>query len=89
VAAQQARAAFLKQQADLRSGLAQADQDGRAKIHEQLQAAREQFLADQHQAREDLRKRLDDLKQQLPQHQDVIDSAKQDVKGQVHARKGN
>ena len=77
----------LKQQQDLRNGLVHATQEGRAKIREALQQAREQFLADQRQARGDLKKRLNELKDQLRQQQDIIDNAEQEGKDRTHSRK--
>jgi vacuolar-type H+-ATPase catalytic subunit A/Vma1 len=88
-AASDARALFLKQQQDLRSGLADADQAGRAIIREQLEAAREQFLTEQRQARADLRSKIEQLKEILKQHKDVLDAAKAQAKEAVHARKGD
>jgi hypothetical protein len=87
-AADTARADFLKKQADLRSGLASTDQAGRASIREQLQAARDEFLAQQRQAHVDLMKKIAELKDSLKQHQDVIDQAKADAQAKGHARKG-
>ena len=78
---------FLKKQQDLRSGLIDTDQAGRAKIREQLQAAREQFLTEQRQVRDDLKKKIAALRETLKQHHDAIDQAIGDVRAKGHARK--
>jgi len=75
-AAQAARNDFLKAQQDLHTQMASATtQAAREKIREDLQKARETFLAAQRQARQDLKASIAKIKDQLKDHQDAINSA--------------
>jgi len=87
-AAQKARADFLKAQQDFRTQIASATtQAAREKLREDLQAAREIFLTAQRQAREDLKTSIAKIKEQLKDHQDAVDNARQEAKDKTHGRK--
>jgi hypothetical protein len=88
-AASKARADFLKNQQDLRSTLRTADKDSREQIRSRLQEQRDAFLVQQRDAREDLKKKIATLREQLKDHRDAIDDAKQNAKDAAHGRKGD
>ncbi len=81
------RADYLSKKAELLKGLQGADAQAREQIRAQLKDAREQFLAQQRDLRSDLRKTIEQLKDRLPDHGDVIDHAKDQAKGAAKSRK--
>jgi hypothetical protein len=85
--AKAARLEFLEQQQELRAGVRNGSKEERARIREVIQQTRADFMAAQRQSREELKKRIIELKDQLQSHQDAIEGAKEEAKDKSHARK--
>ncbi len=77
------REAYLKQQSDLLRQLKGANDEQREKIREQLRLQRHQWLEQAQQFREQARERLLELKDRLPQHQEVLDAARERAREQL------
>jgi hypothetical protein len=67
----------LNNRAELLKSLQGADAQGREQIRAKLKENREQFLAQQRDSRADLRKNIQELKETLVDHGDVLDHAKE------------
>jgi ABC-type transporter MlaC component len=82
---QQARADFLKAQADLRKGLRTATSEERARIREQLKTLCSGWLQDQQQYRDRIREELRELRETL---RNARDKQLDEVKGKGKGGKG-
>jgi hypothetical protein len=80
------RAKFLQEQKDLQARLTQANGEDRDRIRAEIRDKRDQFLEQQKDLRAEILQRVTELKDQLKDHQDLIDSTK-DQKGK-HGKGG-
>src|SRR6185295_1741948 len=74
---EQLREEYLREQRDLKRRLQGATDEDREKIRQLLQERREAWLEKLRTLREEARERLADLKAALPQHQEVLDAARE------------
>ncbi|MFN0067421.1 MAG: hypothetical protein ACKVYV_07260 [Limisphaerales bacterium] len=74
---QKAREAFDQKRAELVQQTKGATDADRAKFREQFQELRRQFIEQQKMLREEVRRRIEELKRELPLRQELIDAAKE------------
>jgi hypothetical protein len=86
-AAKAAQVKFLNDQKDLQRKLKDATEAEKDQIRNEMRDKRDAFLEQQKEMREEFRKRVTELKDQLPNHGDVINAAKDQGKDKV-PRKG-
>ena len=84
----QARTDFLQEQKQLHQQLKEASEDGRAQLRAQIDAKKQLFLDQQRELRDEIKRRVGDLKDTLKDHRDVLDAAKESAKDQARNRKG-
>jgi len=85
--AQKQRAEYLSKRAELLKSLRTSDTQGREQIRVQLKEARDRFLTQQREARTELQKNMQELKDRLADHADVIDHAKENAKNTAKSRR--
>ena len=84
----EAQARFVEEEKALKSKLTEAKENDRALIRSEIQSRREAFLDQQRDAREEIRKRVAELKDRLKDHQEIIDQSKEQARGTATGRKG-
>jgi hypothetical protein len=83
----QAQNRFVEEQKELRQKLKEATEDDRARIRSEIQIKRQGFLEAQREAQDEIRRRLIDLKDQLKDHREAVDAAKEEVNDKTKGRK--
>ena len=84
----QARVKFLEEQKNLRQQLKDAPEDTRSRLRGEIQNKRQSFLDTQLTAREEIQRRLLEIRDQFKDHRDVLDAAKEQSRESSRARKG-
>jgi hypothetical protein len=77
---------FLRQQRELRRSLPEPSKEAREELRNQLRIQREEFLNNQREARQEFRNALSDLKDQLKDHKEVLEQARE--KEKLRVRRG-
>ena len=80
---EQARKRYLEQQEALLRQLRGATDEERARIRQQVQRAREQWLERARQLRQEFKDRLPDLRDKLPRHREVLEGAREAAREQL------
>ena len=81
---EQLREEYLREQRDLKRRLQGATDEDRERIRQLIQERREAWLEKLRTLREEARERLADLKAALPQHQEVLDAARESAQERVN-----
>jgi hypothetical protein len=88
--------AYLERQEALRKELLGSNDELRARIREQLEDDRQQWLERSRQIREEFRDRREELLRKMPERQEIIDSTREvvreqmrDARGEIRKRRGD
>ena len=79
---------FLEQEKELKQKYTAASKVDREKLRDLIKEKRQAFLDRQKELRDELHKRTQDVRDQLKDHREVIDAAKDQAKDEVNRRKG-
>jgi hypothetical protein len=79
---------FLQDYKNLQRKFKDASAQERDQIRAQISDAQEAFIEQQKEMREEFQKRVQELKGQLPNHGDVINAAKDNLKGKGNRKGG-
>jgi hypothetical protein len=84
----QERMQYLSARADMLKSIRGANAEIRAELRAKIKASREEFLALQRENRSDFRQSLDEIRERLADHTEVVDQIKEEAKAKAKDRRG-